>query len=172
MRKKAFGAAVTALLLAACLCAAAFAANDIADGVYTAEAVLTGGSGRAAVESPAQITVREGKITARVVWSSPNYTYMEIGGVRYFPVQTEGNAAFDIPAALDEEIAVSAETVAMSAPHVIDYTLRFEGATLKSAEPARKSAPAPAAIAAVAVIAAAVVAVFFVFYGKKKGRAS
>ena len=37
-------------------------------------------------------------------------------------------------AALDTELAVTADTVAMSTPHEIDYTLTFDSATLAAAE--------------------------------------
>ena len=37
-------------------------------------------------------------------------------------------------AALDTELAVTADTVAMSTPHEIDYTLTFDSATLAANE--------------------------------------
>ena len=69
-------------------------------------------------------------MTARIVWSSPNYDLMVVDGTEYLPVNKEGNSVFEIPvSALDEELAVSAETVAMSKPHMIDYTLLFDSAS-------------------------------------------
>ena len=47
-------------------------AVDLEDGSYTAEVTLEGGSGRASIESPATLTVKDGKVTASIVWSSPN----------------------------------------------------------------------------------------------------
>ena len=97
-----------------------------ADGAYTAAVVLEGGSGRATVESPAALTVAEGKMTATIVWSSPNYDYMIVDGEKYLPTNTEGNSTFEIPvAALGTPLAVTADTVAMSKPHEIEYTLTF-----------------------------------------------
>ena len=61
------------------------AAETPADGAYTAAVVLEGGSGRATVESPAALTVAEGKMTATIVWSSPNYDYMIVDGEKYLP---------------------------------------------------------------------------------------
>ncbi len=104
-----------------------------ADGVYTCHVTLSGGSGRASVESPARITVQGGAVTAEVVWSSSHYVYMQIDGVQYDPVQTEGNSAFEIPVVLDTDMAVSALTEAMSQPHLVDYILRFDSTTLKEA---------------------------------------
>lgn len=106
----------------------------IEDGEYTCEVTLTGGSGKASVESPARITVKDGRMTAAIIWSSSHYEYMTIGETRYDPVNTEGNSTFEIPVELDKDIAVSALTTAMSEPHLIDYTLRFDGASLKKAE--------------------------------------
>ncbi len=102
-----------------------------ADGQYTIEVTLTGGTGRAKVESPAKLTVSGGKAAALIVWSSSNYTYMMVDGTKYNPVNTEGNSTFEIPVSLDEDMAITTETIAMSAPHVVDYTLRFDSATLK-----------------------------------------
>ena len=103
---------------------------DVADGTYTCEVTLQGGSGRASVDSPATIIVKDGKVTADIVWSSPNYEYMLVDDVQYDPIQTEGNSEFQIPVTLDEDVVVSALTVAMSQPHLIDYTLHFDSVTL------------------------------------------
>lgn len=103
---------------------------DLADGTYTCEVTLQGGSGRASVDSPATILVKDGEVTADIIWSSPNYEYMLVDDVQYEPIQTEGNSEFQIPVTLDEDVAVSALTVAMSQPHLIDYTLHFDSATV------------------------------------------
>ena len=103
-----------------------------ADGSYTCEVTLEGGSGRATVESPATLTVADGKMTAALVWSSPNYDYMIVDGEKYLPTNTEGNSTFEIPvAALDTALTVTADTVAMSTPHEIEYTLTFAADSLK-----------------------------------------
>ena len=102
------------------------AAETPADGEYNVQVVLEGGSGRATVESPAALTVAEGKMTATIVWSSPNYDYMIVDGEKYLPTNTEGNSTFVIPvAALGTPLSVTADTVAMSTPHEIEYTLTF-----------------------------------------------
>ncbi len=107
------------------------AAQPLADGQYTVEVVLSGGSGRAQVQSPTELRVTEGKATAVIRWSSPYYEFMMVDGTKYLPINTEGNAAFQIPVIFDEEMPVSAQTVAMSTPHIIDYTLRFVLHSLK-----------------------------------------
>ncbi|MDX9871153.1 MAG: hypothetical protein RBT41_01885 [Clostridia bacterium] len=131
----------TVLLLIMMLPVRAMAAETPTDGRYRIEVTLTGGSGRATVESPAQLTVADGQATAVLIWSSPYYEYMRLDGTTYYPVNTDGNAMFEIPVLLDEDMPVSAQTVAMSRPHEIDYTLRFDGATLR---PLSGDRPAPA----------------------------
>ena len=105
---------------------AAEAVETPADGSYTCEVTLEGGSGRATVDSPAALTVDDGKMTATIVWSSPNYDYMIVNGEKYLPTNTEGNSTFEIPvSALGVPLSVVADTVAMSTPHEIEYTLTF-----------------------------------------------
>ena len=105
---------------------AAEAVETPADGSYTCEVTLEGGSGRATVDSPAALTVADGKMTATIVWSSPNYDYMIVDGEKYLPTNTEGNSTFEIPvSALGAPLSVVADTVAMSTPHEIEYTLTF-----------------------------------------------
>ena len=83
------------------------------------------------MESPAKIVIENGEATAIIVWSSPFYEYMLIGETRYDPIQEDGNSTFEIPVLLDEDMAVSASTIAMSQPHLVDYTLYFDSKTLK-----------------------------------------
>ena len=107
----------------------------LSDGRYEVAVTLEGGSGRASVDSPAQLTVKEGQTTATIVWSSANYDYMKVDGVQYDPVNTEGNAAFTIPVAgFDWKLPVLANTTAMSTPHEIEYTLTFDSVTLERVE--------------------------------------
>ena len=145
------------------LIAPAQAADLPADGQYTIEATLSGGSGRASVESPAALTVENGTATATVVWSSPYYEFMVVDGVTYDPIQEEGNATFAIPVELDVDMAVSAQTIAMSEPHLVDYTLHFDSSTLS------QEGAFPVwgiAAAAVVVLAAAVI----VLRSRKRGK--
>ena len=99
---------------------------EFQDGTYQMEVELLGGSGRASVASPAKVEIKDGKAVATLEWSSPNYDYMVVDGEKYLPVNTEGNSVFQIPVeAFDQDIAVIADTVAMSTPHEIEYTLNF-----------------------------------------------
>ena len=99
---------------------------DIEDGNYAIEVTLEGGSGKASVTSPCDLTVVDGKGYARLTWSSSYYDYMIVEGEKYFPVNEEGNSVFEIPITLyDSPMAVIADTTAMGTPHEIDYTLTF-----------------------------------------------
>ena len=112
-----------------------FDLSTVEDGSYTIELTMEGGSGRASIQSPAQITVADGAATATLEWSSPNYDYMLVNGEKYLPVNTEGNSVFEVPVeALDAPLNMIGDTVAMSTPHEVEYTVTFHSETLESAE--------------------------------------
>ncbi|MBD8990234.1 MAG: iron transporter [Clostridiales bacterium] len=105
--------------------------ETLADGEYTVEAVLFGGTGKAKLLNPTALTVSEGKITATIVWSSSNYDYMIVNGDQYLPITTEGGSTFQIPVeSLGVEIPVTADTVAMGTPHEIAYTILLQADTV------------------------------------------
>lgn len=99
----------------------------------TMEVTLAGGTGKVTIESPAQMMVDEnGNNWVTLVWSSKKLEYMLVDGVQYNPINEPGECCvFQIPVVLDEDMAVSALTVAMSEPHLVDYTLHFDSATAK-----------------------------------------
>ncbi len=104
------------------------------DGRYTVDVTLSGGSGRARVQSPAVLNVADGKCSAVIVWSSKNYDYMKVEGEKYLPLPNEDTAAFETPVLFfDRPMAVIADTLAMSEPHEISYTLRFDSKSLEAA---------------------------------------
>ncbi|MBR2559957.1 MAG: hypothetical protein IKE37_05945 [Firmicutes bacterium] len=104
----------------------------LADGEYTVAVELSGGSGKASVDSPAKLVVSGGKCTLTVGWSSPNYDYMVVEGEKYLPVNTEGNSVFEIPVSVfDRFITVLADTTAMSTPHEIEYKIRLDSASIQ-----------------------------------------
>ena len=103
--------------------------NLLISGEFKAEITLEGGTGRTTIQSPADISVENGVITAEIVWSSPNYDLMIVGDKEYKPVSNEnGQSVFmvEIPS-LDTPLDIKAETVAMSAPHMIEYTITVSG---------------------------------------------
>lgn len=112
-----------------------FDLSTVENGTYTVELTMEGGSGRASIQSPAQITVTDGAATAILEWSSPNYDYMLVNGEKYLPVNTEGNSVFEVPVeALDAPLTMIGDTVAMSTPHEVEYTVTFHSETLESTE--------------------------------------
>ena len=95
-----------------------------ADGIYQVEITFAGGSGKARILSPVTVTVEDGRVTAAVQWNSANYDYMVVDGEKYLPVNTEGDSLFEIPvASFDTALSVVGDTVAMSTPHEVEYTL-------------------------------------------------
>lgn len=112
-----------------------FDMSALADGTYTIELTMEGGSGRASIQSPTQITVADGAATAILEWSSSNYDYMLVNSEKYLPVNTEGNSVFEVPVeALDAPLTMIGDTVAMSTPHEVEYTVTFHSDTLQNAE--------------------------------------
>ena len=112
-----------------------FDLSAVEDGSYTIKLTMEGGSGRASIQSPAQLAIADGAATAILEWSSPNYDYMLVNGEKYLPVNTEGNSVFEVPVeALDAPLTMIGDTVAMSTPHEVEYTVTFHSETLESAE--------------------------------------
>lgn len=106
------------------------------NGAYTCDVTLEGGTGRSTVESPARLRVENGEVFATIVWSSPNYDYMKVGERRYDPVNSGGGSTFEIPVGgFDTPLEVIADTVAMSTPHEVAYTLTFASASVQPAQP-------------------------------------
>lgn len=104
----------------------------MADGEYPVAVTLTGGTGKSTVVSPATLQIEKGEMTAQIEWSSPYYDYMIVDFIKYYPINAEGNSVFEIPVrALDKELKVTADTVAMSTPHEIEYTLTFHSEGLQ-----------------------------------------
>ena len=109
---------------------------DLRDGTYTVKVGLSGGSGRAGIESPTRLTVQDGACTAIIRWGSRNYDYMKVGGERFEPLPNEETSAFEIPVTVfDRPTAVIADTVAMSEPHEIEYRLEFDSSSIREEKP-------------------------------------
>lgn len=108
--------------------------TDLEDGEYSIQVDLEGGSGKASVSSPTLMLVKNGIMYAQLQWSSSNYDYMIVDGEKFLNESEEGrNSVFTIPVtALDDKMEVIADTLAMGAPHEIDYTLTFYEASIGS----------------------------------------
>ena len=84
--------------------------------------------------SYSRVTVSGGKVTAKIIWSSKNYDYMKVNDEKYDAVIENEHSTFEIPVAgFDWAMPVVADTTAMSEPHEIEYTLRFDSASIAPA---------------------------------------
>ena len=100
------------------------ATETIQDGEYLVEIIMEGGSGKASIESPAKMVVKDGEPMVTITWSSPNYDYMLLDGTKYEPVNTEGNSVFELPIKeFGVPITVTGDTTAMSKPHEVEYKI-------------------------------------------------
>ena len=91
---------------------------------------MEGGSGRAYIESPVKVTSVDGDMSATLVWSSENYDYMVIGGVRYDNENPGGPSTFTVHIdSITEPLSVIGDTVVMSTPHEIEYTINWGEST-------------------------------------------
>ena len=106
---------------------------DLEDGSYAIDIIFEGGSGKAEILSPAFITVSGNAVIATLKWSSPYYDYMIVGDEKYLPVNKEGDSVFEIPVTVfDEAISVIGDTVAMSRPYEIEYSITFCSDTIEA----------------------------------------
>lgn len=141
--------------------------TEWAQGEYMIDVTLLGGTGRADITSPAEIRITQEGVTALIEWSSPSYDYMIVDDIKYMPVNTEGNSVFEIPVtAFDEAIPVTADTVAMSVPHEIEYTLNFHSETM-----VQKQMTVPLIVQGGILIGVTlIIAAFGYYFGKKQVR--
>ncbi len=85
---------------------------------------LEGGSGKAKILSPVAIHVENGVRTAELIWSSENYDYMIVDGIRYENENPGGRSTFHVTVPnTTDPLAVIGDTLAMSSPHEIEYTI-------------------------------------------------
>ena len=102
----------------------------LADGEYTCDVAL-GGEGRAALLSPAKLTVEDGVCMAEIVFSTKKIDYVIVGGEKYEPVATEDGAAFLVPvAAFGMKLSIVVDSTAMKPAVEVQYTMTFDAETL------------------------------------------
>ncbi|MBQ9889967.1 MAG: hypothetical protein IJM39_00990 [Firmicutes bacterium] len=101
--------------------------DTLADGDYSVKVNFGGGTGKARILSPATLHVKGGKLSVTIKWSSSNYDYMKVGGVKYLPDSISGGSVFTFPIpGLGQTFTVIGDTTAMSTPHEIEYQVSFE----------------------------------------------
>ena len=102
-------------------------AEIISEGEYQASAELVGGSGKAHIENAIVNVAADGAMTATITWSSSKYDYMIVNGEKLLPINTEGNSVFEMPVSkIGVPLDITADTIAMSEPHEIEYTIQFD----------------------------------------------
>ena len=138
--------------------------TDLEDGEYSIQVDLEGGSGKASVSSPTLMLVKNGRMYAELQWSSSNYDYMIVDGEKFQNESEEGrNSVFTIPVtALDDKMEVIADTLAMGAPHEIDYTLTFYEASIGSKGPLPQEAAKRVVAVAMVIIVGGGILNYFV----------
>ena len=138
------------------------------DGSYTVEVSLEGGSGRATIESPTELSVEDGQAMAEITWSSNHYDYMVVDGEKYLPVSREEHSVFEIPVEVfDEGIDVIGDTTAMSTPHEVEYTLTFASDSIQG-ENGGSTGGAGSTMAAAGIVIIAVAAAIAATVMRKK----
>lgn len=97
--------------------------SDLTDGTYKPDQFSwSGGSGRLAYITCDKITVKKGKAYATIRFSSSSYDKVQAGGGTYANTGS-AESTFTIPVTLNANNTISARTVAMSAPHWVEYTI-------------------------------------------------
>ena len=107
----------------------------LADGAYLCEVALEG-KGKASVQSPAVLTVRDGQAWVDIVFSTKKIDYVIVDGEKYEPTSTEDGAAFTVPAAVfDSLIAITVDSTAITPATEVPYSLRLSSQSLKPVQP-------------------------------------
>ena len=102
----------------------------LADGEYSC-AVLLEGEGRATLNSPALLTVKDGACVAEIVFSTKKIDYVIVGGEKYEPVSVEDGATFQVPvAAFGLKLSILADSTAIKPAVEVQYTMTFDEATI------------------------------------------
>ena len=93
---------------------------------FFVDITFEGGTGKAYIKSPVEVFQTDGKLQARFIWSSKNYDYMIVDGVRYDNENEGGESTFTVPIkSVTGTLSVIGDTVAMSTPHEIEYLITW-----------------------------------------------
>lgn len=134
---------------------------ELEDGEYAISVDLEGGTGKTTVTSPAGLIVRDGLAYARIEWSSTHYDYMLVGGEKFLPINEEVYSTFEIPITVfNKPMPVVADTVAMSTPHEIEYTLTFHSDEIISKDQTPQAAAQKMVYMVILIIAVCIIVSF------------
>ena len=102
--------------------------SEEVSGTELVDITFEGGSGKAHVISPVEVTHEGGKSYARLVFSSTKYDYVIADGVKYENETPGENSTFTVPVdSFDEPFDFIGDTLAMSTPHEIKYRIIWNG---------------------------------------------
>lgn len=134
----------TMLLESATLPSGAFAGGKgtsvsdlgLADGSYTVDVTLGGASGKTAIDSPAELTVADGKAIVLISFNTDNYDYVKVDGEQIDMEEGADVSRFQVPvSSFDAELPFIADSVAIKGHGVEkDYTLTLDSASIRPAE--------------------------------------
>ncbi len=100
--------------------------QELVKKTYSVDITFEGGTGKAYIKSPVEVTEIDGRLTAHFIWSSKNYDYMIVGGVRYDNENVGGESTFTVDIEnTSDPLTVIGDTTAMSTPHEIEYVITW-----------------------------------------------
>ena len=101
--------------------------TTLADGSYVPEDFsYSGGTGKTKI-SCSEVIVSGGKSSAKIAFSSKNYSYVKANGQKFDDVQiVDGHSTFTIPVALNVDNTIIGMTTAMSEPQEIAYKIHVK----------------------------------------------
>ena len=101
------------------------------DGLYTIEVTMEGGTEDESVKSPTMFEVMNGRMSARITWSSSDYDYMIVDGEKIYSETEYHKSVFDMPvSALNKKLTVTVYNSDRK-PHEAEYTFYFDSKTVK-----------------------------------------
>ncbi|MBR1707878.1 MAG: hypothetical protein IJ719_03475 [Clostridia bacterium] len=107
------------------------ASLSLEDGTYLCEVSLSG-AGRAALVSPATLTVKSGVCTADIVFTTKKIDYVIVDGTTISSAGTENGAAFTVPVtAFDLPLGIIVDSTAIKPSVEVPYTMVFDSSSLK-----------------------------------------
>lgn len=85
---------------------------------------FSGGTGRVTIDCP-QVEWVDGQAIATLVFSSPRYTQVSVGGQIYEAVCDEETSTVQLPVRINESMTILATTTAMSKTHEVEYSIHI-----------------------------------------------
>lgn len=97
----------------------------IKDGTYKPDNfTVSGGTGKVTITCP-EVTIKDGKATAKIVFSSANYTKLQVNGITYYRDEdsAEKSNFSNVSLEVNKNVEIIGTTVAMSTPRDVSYAI-------------------------------------------------